>query len=1416
MSHCQTHIDTGQPGAAPSSNRMAAISGHAADSEAAEAADTLEFATRLLKEWKDPIHSSDLNTAIFLLDECLDAHPPPDPQRAEILVTLLNARLMRFASTYTIEDIRRLRSDGRELQSALADLAEYDVEVTATDENIDTASSILEEIRRSIDVPALETIIFMHHEALSSWPLSSQTRWMPQNGLCDALSMGLIYGRKRPLLEEYIGLAQELWALKPSYHHHLLIAHALRSTVGQDFTPDPWREYTNIWGQMISMSLNAKFMDAAAVTMAQSGQLDAAIKLFTEADDLLAFYQTERPVLLGNWASALRERCGENGQQVDLDASIALYRRAIFFPCWEGRPVRLEALANALLERFKLSGRKLDVDEAIELHREALPEFTAPVHRCSALRGFAEALDTRFKLTQQLADANCCIELFREALSPTYRHVLSDSDQGQSLVLLGTMLYVRFMRLGGEADLDAAIRSFEQSRAVLPLSNVNRCALLDHLAVALLVRFHLHAESDDIQKAVTLARQALEIWPVGRPEKDSCIANLATMLHERFIAIGAPVDLDESIKLHRQALELRPPPHPKRPESLGNLSNALVDRFRLYGRTVDREEAAQFYRSALGLSKASNSQDTGNFAENNLSGLLSLRFEQLDMAADSDVAEAVRLARAALEARPQNHPNRVTALHNLAHALSLEFHLHGQVDDLDEAIQLLRQGLNLHHGARRPLLLMNLAVYLHARYEKTGQQDDLDAMIAPCEELQTRWANYQEGKLRLIHLNHVRAARLHSLYKKNRDPVLLDRAVKLTHSVLESIPKNYTSYGVVHVNLGQALIDLSNFTGDPIYIWNAIKSFRSVAENDLLPLHQRLQAARYWASQADSIAPESALTAYEYAIGLLPKLAMAGHDLRARQRALQSSSGLGSDGLGPEAATCAIHQKKIGKAVELLETARSIFWSQALQLRAPVEELRRVRPAMAARLADIADQLEKGALRDTSRETLASGAPELLLMEEETARYRKLNDDWVDTIQTIRRDVPGFQNFLRPKPLEELRKAAKDGPVVMLVISKKSCHALIVTSNRNVQCVELTELSPEYVATLASTMRSITRGQSIDEAELRDTKPGSNTRLAMTQERNMEPEDALRLVLQRLWEWVVKPVVDSLKLTVSTLFSRCSFSYKAFQKTNNPARLWWCPTGPFAFLPIHAAGVYGEPTANCISNYVISSYTPTLALLLRPFSVMPKPFKMTAIIQPNTPGFNALASTRTELQKIKTRVPDMWLTALGDRAASPADITTVLNHLKASAIVHFACHGHQDHHNPLESSLVLQNGERLKMSQIMERVRPVEGSNNPMSFVFLAACETAQGQEAQPDEAMHLAATLLFAGFGGAVATMWTMEDSDGPKIADTFYEHLFQGTAGEPDLKHTASALRAAVQKLRMSGNVPFIRWVPFVHFGL
>jgi CHAT domain-containing protein len=191
--------------------------------------------------------------------------------------------------------------------------------------------------------------------------------------------------------------------------------------------------------------------------------------------------------------------------------------------------------------------------------------------------------------------------------------------------------------------------------------------------------------------------------------------------------------------------------------------------------------------------------------------------------------------------------------------------------------------------------------------------------------------------------------------------------------------------------------------------------------------------------------------------------------------------------------------------------------------------------------------------------------------------------------------------------------------------------------------------------------------------------------------------------------------------------------------------------GPFAFLPIHAAGIYTGDSTDCVADYVVSSYTPTLTALLDPPTETATPFKVTAVVEPHAPNCAPLPGTVAELQKITNRASAQWITALCNTTGA-----MVMDHLQDSSIVHFACHGVQDSKNPLDSGLMLSDG-RLKVSQIMHKPdnKNTERRRKAMSLAFLSACETAKGDSSTPDEAMHLAASLLFVGFRGVVATMW-------------------------------------------------------------
>ncbi|KAG1829997.1 hypothetical protein EV424DRAFT_370723 [Suillus variegatus] len=71
-------------------------------------------------------------------------------------------------------------------------------------------------------------------------------------------------------------------------------------------------------------------------------------------------------------------------------------------------------------------------------------------------------------------------------------------------------------------------------------------------------------------------------------------------------------------------------------------------------------------------------------------------------------------------------------------------------------------------------------------------------------------------------------------------------------------------------------------------------------------------------------------------------------------------------------------------------------------------------------------------------------------------------------------------------------------------------------------------------------------------------------------------------ILRKLWHHIVGPVVQALRVS----------------NVRPGSRIWWCPTAEFTLLPLHAAGAY-EKKRDTLSHIYISSYTPTLATLIR-------------------------------------------------------------------------------------------------------------------------------------------------------------------------------------------------------------------------
>ena len=204
------------------------------------------------------------------------------------------------------------------------------------------------------------------------------------------------------------------------------------------------------------------------------------------------------------------------------------------------------------------------------------------------------------------------------------------------------------------------------------------------------------------------------------------------------------------------------------------------------------------------------------------------------------------------------------------------------------------------------------------------------------------------------------------------------------------------------------------------------------------------------------------------------------------------------------------------------------------------------------------------------------------------------------------------------------------------------------------------------------------------------------------------------------------------------------------------------------------------------------------------------------ISQPETPNQLLIPGTTKEVNAIKHLLQnhDVEVLCLEGEAAT---VDQGILNMETHSYIHFACHASQNTLEPLKSKFMLHDGG-LELSVIIKK--QLAGAE----LAYLSACQTSTGDEKLSEEAVHLAAGMLAAGYQGVIATMWSISDKHGPEVAENFYSNLIiygtkfkrLSTFSSEDAAH---ALHYAVQKLRKKlddSESSLLVWIPYVHFGL
>ncbi|KAB5590921.1 Aromatic di-alanine and TPR containing protein [Ceratobasidium theobromae] len=1068
---------------------------------------------------------------------------------------------------------------------------------------------------------------------------------------------------------------------------------------------------------------------------------------------------TRMPTWLNNLSFSYQSRFEHLGEMGDLERAIEHQLRAVSLtpygdadlPKWSNN------LGHFYWSRFQHLGQVEDLQRAIEYQSRAI-SLTPDGHPDMpiSINSLGVSHQSRFERLGQVEDIEKAIEYHSQAVSLTPdRHV----DMPTRLNNLGLSYQKRFERLGQVDDLEKAIECLSRGVIFASEGHVNMATLLDNLGLAYQSRFEHLGQVEDLEKTIKYKYQAVSLTPDRHVDMPLRLNNLGISYQKRFERLGQVDDLEKAIESLSRAVSLTPDKHSLLPTFLSSLGLSHQSRFERLGKVEDLEKAIEYQSRAVSLTPYGHADLPPRLT--NLGISHQDRFQRHRQV--EDLEKAIDYQSRAIPLTPDKHPNMPTLLNNLGLSHQARFEHLRQLGDLEKAIEHQLQAVSLtpNEHPKMPIRLDNLGVSYQSKFEHLGQLDALEKSI----EYHSRAVSlapdeHPEMPMCLNHLGISHQSRFDRLGTVED----LDKAIDYHFRAVSLTPDGHAGLPLLLNNLGFSYKRQYYRLRSPDTLDRCVGCFQQSALSLSGRPHLRFRAALSWAELAPLRSPSETLTAFQTAIDLIPHVVWLGKTIAQRYDDIPEIGNLATT-----SAAAAISAGEYNRALEWLEQARSVVWNQTLQLRTPVDELSSAHPELAAELQSVATELHNA----------ASQSKDVIILEQAVQRHRHLAGRYDELVNKIR-SIDGFEDFLRPKKVSALLRAAQTGPVVVINVHESRCDALILLPDRNkLGHVPLPDFSPAKAHQAHGQLRQSLHGlreRGFKIAVRKDVQGGG-----------------FSSALNMLWTDVVQPILDYLQYTPKSDIA-------------DLPHITWCTTGPLTFLPLHAAGSFTQSQTK-LSDYAVSSYTPTLSALLSASSVSPtRHSSVLSVGQENTPGHNPLPMTREELANIQNRIsPPLRFTKLDGGMATPdAILTEMVDH----DWIHFACHAYQDRKHPIDSGFILHEGV-LSLGSIMQKSFTNKG------LAFLSACQTATGDEELPDEAVHLASGMLLAGYPSIIATMWSVVDEDAPVIADKVYVEIVRN--GKMDHTKAARALHLAVKELREKvGETEFGRWVPYIHIGI
>jgi tetratricopeptide (TPR) repeat protein len=1110
--------------------------------------------------------------------------------------------------------------------------------------------------------------------------------------------------------------------------------------------------------------------------------LDLAIRVGGDDED--------RAITYANLAAALIRRFGRRPDERDLPAAVRAGRAGAALDSLSG-PVRnmcLINLAAALEASFEATGDVGELTEAVAVTRAALADWPEPEPdplRDAVRFDLSKKLFERFRVTGTLSDPVADIADTKRAAA-----CLPVTDERRPTVAcyLCGLLVARFDQTNDPADLDEAVAISEAALGRTPADHSSRPNLLLALGDALDKRAQVRHTVADLDRALELQRAATEV-PAGRDQTQvNALLRYARSLRHRHRLGGGPVLLVRSIAAALDAVAHGP----SRAQALGQLAESLealylsaapgddLDAVISIGREVserDGVDAATRARAWACMSQAfwMRAEQTGARADLNaavdwgvravagaaggdasvraLASLVqALSKRALLTGSTSDAEEAVRRAQQLAETPDLEDRNRSLVLANVASALLVLYSRTERMSTLSAAIGAYQRAWSLIGDSdQRALVLSNMGAAFRTRYARMYNGDDLDEAVRygrlAVEALTA--SGGQRGSI----LSNLGSS-LTMLCAAGGDREVLDEAIGVHRAAVAATGAEHADRAGRLSALARALRIRFESTRSADDLAEAITTYRAAMTVRSAGPAERGSAARSLGMlAADNQQWDTAVEGLSTAIGLLPQIAWLGIDRADRADRLTDWQGIAA-----AAAATALAAGDPHRAITLLEQGRSVLWNQDAQLRDEHAALAAASPGLSETLTALGRGLDQA-------------VPDL------TGRRPELADRWDTTVRQVR-ELPGFEDFLRPPSAHGLQRSIGSSPVIVVNVHPLRSDAIVLTRD-SVTAIALPDLTHDEL---------VRRIELYVIAAVR-LELGRISRLDL-----INANQTLAATLEWLWDVLAEPVLRQL----------------GHHGPPAAGAAWpgvtWCPVGSLALLPVHAAGYADEP-GNAVLDRVVSSYTSSLLALTKSKRVREKrarPVLVVSVPDAAVDGLAGLPGARAEARMLAADFPDeIGEVLIGASATKDA----VLRKLPQSDGVHFACHGSQRLEAPETGAIHLFDGAFTVMDVAALKLEHAE-------FAYLSACKTAVGGTELPDEAIHLVAALQLAGYRHVIGTLWTVDDRQAIEVARRTYE-LMGTPAGRFDFSASAVALHHAIRELRDAHPYEAGRWAFHVHFG-